>query len=155
MLGGMKLARCLSKVKVTTWDKIKTQLYDKCPQPDDHGVFSLNTKHQEAILALGIFYLESGFRHEDRILEYLITLVRGLGTASFPDELPSDRSSKLPPAEIFSFLLITLLNDVGSHHSTWTMPAAGQAPHPVGGCELRGQGVSKGYDGSMEAPGIH
>ena len=68
-------------------------------------------------MALGIFYLESGFRHEDKILDYLIAVVRGLGTAVFPDELPSDRSSKLPPAEIFSFLLTTLLNDVAGQHS--------------------------------------
>ena len=43
-------------------------------------------------------------------------LVRSLSTASFPDEFPLDRSSKLPPAETFTFCLVTLLNDVATKH---------------------------------------
>lgn len=117
MSTSMKLARCLAKVEATTWEKVDKQLFANCPQPQsDHGPFVLTSRHQEAVLALGVYYLESGFKHEDRILEYLFSLVRGLATAQFPDELPLDRTSKLPPAEIFAFSVVTLLNDVASRH---------------------------------------
>ena len=43
------------------------QLFSKCPQPSDsgqrEGVFILTMKAQEAVLALGIYFIESGFRH--------------------------------------------------------------------------------------------
>ena len=113
---GMKLARCLAQETSTSWDRVNMMLYSKCPHPPDNGFYNLSSRNQEAVLALGIYYLESKFKHEDKILDYLLSLVRGLGSALFPDELPLDRSSKLPPAEIFSFSLVTLLNDVASHH---------------------------------------
>ena len=115
MSSGLKLARSLAKVNGVSWEKVHLQLFAKCPQQGDHG-HVLSNRNQEAVLALGIFFLESGFKHEDKILGYLLSLVRNLASASFPDELPFERSSKLPPAEIFSFSLITLLNDVASHH---------------------------------------
>ena len=68
------------------------------------------------MLALGIFYLESGFLHEEKILDYLLSVTSSLATATFPDEIPSDRRAKLPPAEIFSFNLVTLLNDIASNN---------------------------------------
>ena len=111
---GVKLARCLARVPASTWDKVSAQLMSKCPELGQ-GPLSLNNRNQEAILALGVYYLESGFRHEDSILPYLLDVVKAMVTAVFPDELPLDRSSKLPPAEIFTFSLVTLLNDVASH----------------------------------------
>ena len=113
---GVKLARCLAKVPATTWEKVNFQLMSKCPELGA-GPLNLNNKNQEAILALGVYFLESGFNHEDKILPYLLDTVKSMGIANFPDELPLDRSSKLPPAENFTFSLITLLNDVASHNS--------------------------------------
>ena len=75
----------------------------------------LTTLVQEAVIALGIYFIESGYRHQDRcilllllllhlqlhlhlhphlhlhlhllrLLDYLISLHRGLATATFPDE---------------------------------------------------------------------
>ena len=113
---GVKLARCLAKVAATPWDKVNFQLMSKCPELGA-GPLSLTNKNQEAILALGVYYLESGFKHGDNILPYLLGTVKSMVTANFPDELPLDRSSKLPPAENFTFSLITLLNDVASHNT--------------------------------------
>lgn len=112
---GVKLARCLAKVPATTWEKVNFQLMSKCPELGA-GPLNLNNRNQEAILALGVYFLESGFNHKDKILPYLLDTVKSMGTANFPDELPLDRSSKLPPAENFTFSLITLLNDVASHN---------------------------------------
>ena len=111
----VKVARCLAAVTSPPWEKVDQQLWRDCPQPRPEGLV-LTNRDQQAILALGIFYLESGFLHQDKILDYLLTVERGLATASFPDELPSDRRSKLPPAEIFAFTLTTLLNDIASHN---------------------------------------
>ena len=113
---GVKLARCLAKVPATPWDKVNFQLMAKCPELGT-GPLNLNNSNQEAILALGVYFLESGFKHEDKILPYLLGTVKSLATANFPDELPLDKSSKLPPAENFTFSLVTLLNDVASHNS--------------------------------------
>ena len=111
---GVKLARCLAKVPATPWDKVNFQLMAKCPELGA-GPLSLSNRNQEAILALGVYFLESGFEHEDKILPYLLGTVKSMVNANFPEELPLDRSSKLPPAENFTFSLVTLLNDVASH----------------------------------------
>ena len=107
----LKVARCLAKVSQTPWEKVEQQLWQCCPQ-QSAGSLLLTSRHQESVLALGIFYLESGFLHEDKILDYLLSVHSSLATATFPDEIPLDRRSKLPPAEIFSFNLTTLLNDI-------------------------------------------
>jgi len=117
---GQKLARCLAKVPQTPWDKVERQLFSKCPQPSEgggaSGSFILSSKNQDAVLSLGIFFLESGFLHCEKILDYLLGLERGLASAIFPDELPMDKSAKIPPAETFSFSLNTLLNDIATHN---------------------------------------
>ena len=111
----LKVARCLAKVAETPWEKVEQQLWQCCPQPSA-GSLLLTSRHQEAVLALGIFYLESGFLHEEKILDYLLSVLTSLATATFPDEIPIDRRAKLPPAEIFSFNLTPLLNDIASHN---------------------------------------
>ena len=115
MSTSLKVARCLAKVSQTPWEKVEQQLWQSCPHPPTTGSLPLTSRHQEAVLALGIFYLESGFLHEDKILDYLLTVHSSLATATFPDEIPLDRRSKLPPAEIFSFNLTTLLNDIAAN----------------------------------------
>ena len=86
------------------------------PSSPPGSALLLTSRHQEAVLALGIFYLESGFLHEEKILDYLLSVTSSLATATFPDEIPSDRRAKLPPAEIFSFNLVTLLNDIARNN---------------------------------------
>ena len=117
---GHKLARCLAKVPQTPWEKVERQLFSKCPQPSDgggaSGTYILSSKNQDAVLSLGLYFLESGFLHCEKILDYLLGLTRALASASFPDEIPAEKSSRLPPAEIFSFSLNTLLNDVATHN---------------------------------------
>ena len=111
----VKVARSLARLPAPPWEKVEQQVWRDCPQPASDSLV-LSSRHQQAVLALGIFYLESGFLHQDKILDYLLSIERGLASAIFPDELPTDRRSKLPPAESFAFTLTTLLNDVASHN---------------------------------------
>ena len=93
---GHKLARSLAKVPQTPWEKVERQLYSKCPQLADgggaSGTYILSTKHQDAVISLGIYFLESKFLHCDKILDYLLALERGLAFATFPDEVPADKA---------------------------------------------------------------
>ena len=93
---GQRLARALAKVPAAPWEKVQClshsracdcaigseivthydrqvdrQLFRLCPQPSGEGggregVFVLNTNAQEAVIALGIYLIESGYRHVDR-----------------------------------------------------------------------------------------
>ena len=113
MTTGIKLARSLAKMPAVSWEKIAQQLWVDCPSPQSwvRGL-TFTRKQQEAVMALGVFYLESGFLHEDKILDYLLLVETLLSTASF-----TDNKSRLSSAEMFSFDLTSLLNDIASHHN--------------------------------------
>ena len=65
-----------------SWEKVERQLYSRVPRPGEGGTpgYTLSPRAQQAVLSLGIFYLESGFRHSDRILDCLLGLQRSLAT---------------------------------------------------------------------------
>ncbi|XP_063926766.1 phosphatidylinositol 4-kinase alpha isoform X3 [Zophobas morio] len=127
------LARSLANIKNTPWDKVKT-LYSLCPVETSNGTIALNSRQQDAVIALGIYFLESGLQHKDTILPYLLRLAKALGKAAWLDEIkqnPTDHLDSLrknenprncfntatllpgiPVAEKFSFSLHTLLSDI-------------------------------------------
>ena len=52
-------------------DQVDRQLFSQCPQQSGdgggrEGVFVLNTAAQEAVIALGIYLIESGYKHLER-----------------------------------------------------------------------------------------
>jgi phosphatidylinositol 4-kinase len=109
--------------------QVKT-LYSLCPTETSNGVLSVNNRQQDAVIALGIYFLESDLQHKDKILPYLLKLAKALGKATWSDEIrlhPTDSELNItcilgfvihicvegiPVGEKFSFCLHTLLCDI-------------------------------------------
>ncbi|XP_025837646.1 phosphatidylinositol 4-kinase alpha [Agrilus planipennis] len=106
-------ARCLAPIKNIPWEKVQP-VFSRCPTESSNGVFRLDSRAQDAVIALGIYFLESNFQHENEILPYLLKLARGLSKAVWIDEVRYHSTHRIPVAEKFSFCLHTLLTDIAS-----------------------------------------
>lgn len=62
-------------------------LYGMCPMETQNGGISINCRQQDAVIALGIYFLESRLQHKEKILKYLLHLAKLLEKATWPDEL--------------------------------------------------------------------
>ncbi|XP_017786237.1 PREDICTED: phosphatidylinositol 4-kinase alpha isoform X2 [Nicrophorus vespilloides] len=107
------LARSLAKIPSAPWEKLD-KLFSLCPKDTGNGVYRINNRDQDAIIALGIYLLESGMQHKDKILPYLLDVAKALGKVVWLDEVRLHATDRIPVAEKFSFCLHTLLSDVCS-----------------------------------------
>ncbi|CAH1104235.1 unnamed protein product [Psylliodes chrysocephalus] len=105
------LARSLANIKGAPWNKVQT-LLSLCPPDPQNGTFIINCRHQDAVIALGIYFLESGLQHKKIILPYLLKLAKLIEKAQWPDEIKLNPTDRIPVAEKFSFCLHTLLSDI-------------------------------------------
>uniref|UniRef100_A0A8K9UBU6 Phosphatidylinositol 4-kinase alpha n=1 Tax=Oncorhynchus mykiss TaxID=8022 RepID=A0A8K9UBU6_ONCMY len=85
-----------------------------CPV-DFRGVFQLDERRRDAVIALGIFLVESDLQHKDAIIPYLLGLLKGLPRVQWIEE---SSGKILPVAENFCFCLGTLLSDVAQRDNT-------------------------------------
>ncbi|XP_036614499.1 phosphatidylinositol 4-kinase alpha isoform X3 [Trichosurus vulpecula] len=113
----LSLARSLAVQRPAALDKVE-KLLCMCPV-DFHGIFQLDERRRDAVIALGIFLVESNLQHKDHIIPYLLRLLRGLPKVHWIEESAARKKrGMLPVAENFSFSLVTLLSDVAYRDST-------------------------------------
>nr|XP_029724206.1 phosphatidylinositol 4-kinase alpha isoform X2 [Aedes albopictus] len=105
------LARVLARIKPTPWDKVQT-LFRYCPQENAAGVFCLDSRAQDAVIALGLYFLESGYQYEKEIIPYLLRMAKALPKAVWIDDVKLNKIDKIPIAEKFCFCLNSLLSDI-------------------------------------------
>ncbi|OCU01899.1 phosphatidylinositol 4-kinase alpha isoform X1 [Xenopus laevis] len=107
----LSLARSLSVQRPAAFEKVQ-KLLCMCPV-DYHGIFQLDERRRNALIALGIFVVESDLQHKESVVPYLLRLLRGLPKVHWIEESNSRKEkATLPVAETFSFCLVTLLSDV-------------------------------------------
>ncbi|XP_068608645.1 phosphatidylinositol 4-kinase alpha [Brachionichthys hirsutus] len=113
----LSLARSLAAHQQAPLAKVQ-KLQCMCPV-DFRGVFQLDERRRDAVVALGIFLVESNLQHKDVIVPYLLGLLKGLPKVQWIEER-SERKGRdvLPVAENFSFSLVTLLSDVAQCDET-------------------------------------
>lgn len=76
------------KFHLNTFSLQFQQLYKYCPQETEYKskiTFCLDSQGQSAVIALGIYFLESEYQHEKIIIPYLLKLLKALPNASFPE----------------------------------------------------------------------
>ncbi|XP_071514880.1 phosphatidylinositol 4-kinase alpha isoform X1 [Panulirus ornatus] len=110
-----QLARTLAKVTPTPYDQVE-KLLALCPSESHGGVFRVDQRGQDAVVALGVYFLESGQQHQTHILQYFLRLLRALPKVVWLDEKRIYPTDRMPVAERFSFLLTTLLTDVAANN---------------------------------------
>ncbi|ESO97694.1 hypothetical protein LOTGIDRAFT_103639 [Lottia gigantea] len=107
----LHLAKSLASLKPTPFDKVK-RLISLCPVESKTGSLKIDSRGQDAVIALGVYFLESGLQYKDEILPLLLSILRGLSKAKYIDGPKGLNKFKLPMTENFSFCLNTILSDV-------------------------------------------
>lgn len=88
-------------------------LFSLCPQ-ESQGIFKIDQRGQDAVIALGVYLLESKLQYVDIILPYLLKLLDGLVKVIWLDEIKySNKERKLLSESsnpfVFQFLLDFML----------------------------------------------
>lgn len=71
------------------------QLFRYCPQESSAGVFCIDSRAHEAVVALGLYFLESDYQFESFIVPYLVRLLKGLPKSIHKEEDPKVLEKKI------------------------------------------------------------
>ncbi|MGH0171568.1 UNVERIFIED_CONTAM: hypothetical protein FKN15_015578 [Acipenser sinensis] len=113
----LSLSRSLAAHRPAPLDKVQ-KLQCMCPV-DFHGIYQLDERRRDAVIALGIFLVESQLQHKETIVPYLLRLLKGLHKVQWIEESTGRKGKEaLPVAENFSFCLVTLLFDVAQRDAS-------------------------------------
>uniref|UniRef100_T1GS00 Uncharacterized protein n=1 Tax=Megaselia scalaris TaxID=36166 RepID=T1GS00_MEGSC len=91
------------------------KLFSNCPVENSSGVFELNLKSQEAILSIGVYFIDSNFQYEEIILKYLLRISKSLPKAVWVDPPKWLDKDKIPTSEKFAFQFNSLLSQIIIH----------------------------------------
>ncbi|KAJ3603752.1 hypothetical protein NHX12_028493 [Muraenolepis orangiensis] len=139
----LSLARSLAVHRPAPLEKVQ-KLQCMCPV-EVRGVFTLDARRRDAVIALAVFLVESGLQHKDVLVSYLLGLLRGLPRVQWIEESLGKKGKEcLPVAENFSFCLVTLLSDVAQTELDYRQqftcadaPQACQVPEETQGVRRR------------------
>ncbi|RXN31449.1 phosphatidylinositol 4-kinase alpha isoform X1 [Labeo rohita] len=107
----LSLARSLAAHRPAPVEKVQ-KLLCMCPC-DSRGIYTLDVRRRDAVIALAVFLVESDLQHKDTVVSYLLSLLKGLPRVQWVEENAGRKcKDTLPMAENFSFCLVTLLSDV-------------------------------------------
>ncbi|KAF5285106.1 hypothetical protein FQA39_LY16795 [Lamprigera yunnana] len=104
------LARSLAAIDKLEWEKLQP-LFSLCPDVNV-GLLRLGNWEHGAVMALGIYLLESKLQHLEKILSYLLKLAQALVKATWNNDIRIQPTDRIPTAEKFSYCLHTLLSDI-------------------------------------------
>ncbi|XP_060554504.1 phosphatidylinositol 4-kinase alpha-like isoform X3 [Ruditapes philippinarum] len=111
-----QLARSLASLRPSPWAKV-CKLLSFCPVVNQQGVYVIDQRGQDAVIALGIYFLESHLQYKEKLIPYFLDVLRGLPKAEWLSVPDGINVYRLPQAECFSFSLNTILSDVALQDS--------------------------------------
>ncbi|XP_052799861.1 phosphatidylinositol 4-kinase alpha-like isoform X2 [Mya arenaria] len=106
----IQLARSLSSLQPSPWEKV-SRIRNLCPT-NGTQVYVIDGRGQDAVIALGVYFLESKLQYKDVLLPYFLEFLKGLPAAVWVHGPATKETYKLPKTECFSFFLNTILSDV-------------------------------------------
>ncbi|XP_078675528.1 phosphatidylinositol 4-kinase alpha-like isoform X1 [Branchiostoma floridae x Branchiostoma belcheri] len=107
----LNLSRALAALTPAPVEKVQ-RLMRLCGQENSQGGYTLDRRGRDAIVALGVFIIESGLQHKELLVPYLIEILRNLPGAHWIPSPTTSKQNGLPESEQFSFCLVTLLTDI-------------------------------------------
>ncbi|CAH3130736.1 unnamed protein product [Porites lobata] len=113
------LACSLAALNPAPWEKVK-KLSRLCPASPSSSsdVFILDQRGTDGILALGLFALHSGLQYKEKIMPYLVDVLKGLPTARWLEAREPVHFSKSPLAGEFAFCFVTLMSGLAAQDNS-------------------------------------
>ncbi|KAK2556707.1 Phosphatidylinositol 4-kinase alpha [Acropora cervicornis] len=109
------LACALAALNPAPWEKVK-KLSRLCPACPDSlsDAFILDKRGSDGILALGLFELHSNLQYKEKIMPYLLDVLKSLASAKWIETREPALQSESPLAGEFTFSFVTLMSGLAA-----------------------------------------